>query len=71
MIPNFRLGILKTTLYSEGELATLNPLGNKALCLSRKSDDYFKNGAQLRVIECKDASLLDDIREVFIITLSK
>jgi hypothetical protein len=36
MIPNFRLGILKTSLFTEAEAVILKPRGDANYCIARR-----------------------------------
>lgn len=45
----------------------MKPLANGDRCLARKEMNLMTAGAELVTIECKDAAIMDDGREIFVI----
>ena len=68
MIPNFRLGILRAHIFSQEQTVILKPKGNNNKCLARADNDFGKLGAELVVMDCADASIINDGREIFVLT---
>lgn len=46
-------------------------MGDNNKCLARADIDFGNNGANVMVMNCVDASILNDGREIFILTTDK
>jgi len=49
----------------------LKPLGDNNKCLARADLNFGTAGADLLVMDCSDATILDDGREIFILSTDK